>query len=101
MRMRMRMRMSMRDSASITCLIRRYFARLNKLSFSWPHENGAFSRFRLPLRVFQVGMSVFFHCVRSKRIFSVQSSKHTAESKNALDARFCAKENIALMRIYA
>ena len=38
----MRMRMRMRDSASITCLIGRLFDSLIELSFSCPHENGAF-----------------------------------------------------------
>ena len=66
----MRMRMRMRDSASITCLIGRLFDSLIKLSFSWGHENDAFSRFRFSLLVFQPGIVAVLHGVRPKCVFA-------------------------------
>ena len=72
-----------------------------EISFSWGHENGAFSAFRFSLLVFQPGIAAVWRRVRSRRVFFVQSSKETGENKNALNARFCAKENIAFMRICA
>lgn len=66
----MRMRMRMRDSASITCLIRRYFDRLNKFSFSQSHEKDVFFlRFRFSLQAFQPGIVAVLRGVRPECVF--------------------------------
>lgn len=73
--MRMRMRMRMRDSASIKCLIRRNFDRLNKLYFSWGHENGAFFQESVfSFLVFQPGIAAVLHGVRPKCVFTFRQA---------------------------
>ena len=60
-----------------------------------------FQVFFFLLLVFQAGIAAVLHGVRPKCVFAFSLAKRTAKVKNALDARFCAKENIAFMRIYA
>jgi hypothetical protein len=60
-----------------------------------------FSRFRFSLLVFQPGTVAVLHGVRPKCVFLASSGKYTTEEENGLKAHFCAKENMAFMRIYA
>ena len=60
-----------------------------------------FQVFFFLLLVFQAGIAAVLHGVRPKCVFAFSLAKRTGEDKNVLNACFCAKENIAFMRIYA
>ena len=65
------MRMRMRDSASITCLIRRLFDRQNLIIIFVGARKWFFFKFSFfLLRVFQVVIAAVLHGVRPKCVFA-------------------------------